>query len=113
MALTEEQERQWIAQLEGMGETQVRKLLSQDKISPAFVYLSSQWLAAKELGAELRSEASQSEQMELIRRASAAAEAQAREARRANTRATIALIIAILSIIVSAIGTLSPYWPHK
>jgi hypothetical protein len=110
MAPTPEHERQWILQLEELGVTQVRSLLENDKISPGFVHVSSQWLADKDREAEGRREASRAEQMELMRRASVAAEAQATEARRANMRATIALAIAIISIIVSAIGIWLAYW---
>lgn len=118
MALTEEQERQWIAELERMGPTQVRSLLDQDKITPALVFLSSHWLSEKDREGERREAASQSEQIALMRRAASAAELQADEARRANTKATIALIIAIASpivtAIIAAIGIWLPYWStHK
>jgi hypothetical protein len=108
------QEREWIARLEEMGPTQVRKLLDIHEISDGYVFVTSQWLAGKDRELEAKEAASKAEQMSLMRRASTAAELQATEARRANTRATIALVIAIISIIVSAIGIWMPYWSaHK
>lgn len=114
VALTPDQENQFIRDLEERGQEQVRSDLDHGKISPSVTYVASRWLAEREREAERRREASNSEQIELMRRASAAAEAQATEARRANTRATIALVMAIISIIVSAIGIWLPYWEaHK
>jgi hypothetical protein len=110
---TPEQERQWIAKLEEMGPTQVRRLLDRHEISNGFVFISAQWLADRDRKAESREEASKAEQMALMRRASIAAESQASEARRANTRATIALIMAIISIAVSTIGIWLPYWQAR
>jgi len=117
MALTPDQEREWIAQLEGMGVTLVRSELERGKISPHRVHLTATWLSAKDKEAEAGREASKSEQIELARRASeaadraaTAAELQAIEARRANKRATIALVIAIISIIATAIGTAVSIW---
>jgi hypothetical protein len=111
MALTPDQEREWIAQLEGMGVTLVRSELERGKISPHRVHLTATWLSAKDKEAEAGREASKSEQIELARRASeaadraaTAAELQAIEARRANKRATIALVIAIISIIGTAVS---------
>jgi hypothetical protein len=114
---------------------QVRSDLERDKISPAYVHLTSQWVAEKDREAETRAQASTLEQTEIARvaaaeatrasaaaekaslaaeRQAAAAERQATAAERANTRATIALVIAIISIIVSAIGALLPYWgPYR
>jgi hypothetical protein len=110
MSLTPEQERQFIAELEHMGETQARSNMDRGKISPAYVSLTAKWLGEQ----ERRREESQSEQIELMRRASAAAERQARAAERANTRSTIALAIAIFSMIITIIGILVPYWnAHK
>ena len=111
MALTPDQEREWIAQLEGMGVTLVRSELERGKISPHRVHLTATWLSAKDKEAEAGREASKSEQIELARRASeaadraaTAAELQAIEARRANKRATVALVIAIISIIGTAVS---------
>lgn len=111
---TAEQERDFVAQLEGKSIEQVKRQLDHGEVPPAFVYVASKWVSDKEREAEQRREASNSEQIVLMRRAASAAEAQATEARRANTRATIALVIAIISITVSAIGIWWPYWSaHK
>jgi hypothetical protein len=79
--------------------------MNHGRISPAFVNLTARWLADRERESKLREEASQSAQIELMRRAASAAEAQATEARRANTRATVALIIAIASAIIAIVST--------
>jgi hypothetical protein len=114
VALTPEQERLYIIELEKMGETQVRSDADHGKISPAFVYLATRWLSDKEREAKRRAEASQAEQLELTRRASEAAERQAAAAERANTRATIALVIAIASMLVTIAGIGVTYWDaHK
>ena len=111
MALTPDQEREWIVQLERTGVKLVRSELEGGKISPHLVHLTATWLSAKDREAEAQREASNSEQIELARRASEAAEraataseVQAIEARRANKRATVALAIAIISIIATAIS---------
>ena len=122
MSLTQEQERDWFAQLEGMGVPLVKSEFERGKFSPAFVHSTSVWLAAKDKEAEERREASNSAQMELARRASAAAERAATEAERAsaaaersataaerqataaeraNIRANIAIAIAIISLIIT------------
>ena len=109
-----EAERQFIAELEKQGETRVRDNLAHGHIAPAWGHVASTWLSEKERESERRREASNSEQIDLMRRASTAAERQAIAAERANTRATIALVIAILSMIVSAIGIWMPFWStHK
>lgn len=110
MALTPQQEQLFIVELKKMGKEQVRARLSHGTISEPFVPLTWDWLSAEEAEEKRRLEASNSEQIELSRRAAAAAELQAREARRATTIAAIALAMAIISIIVSAIGIWLPYW---
>ena len=99
MALTPEQERLFVIELEKKGETQVRSDSEHGKISPAFVHLASTWLAGKEREAKEREGTAKAEQIELMRRQAAAAE-------RANTRATIAILIASASVIVTLIGTI-------
>ena len=112
MSLTNEQEREYIAQLEPLSNTQVRADLDHGRIPPALVHSVSVWLSARE-------RASLSEQIETARRASdaaeraalaadraaIAAERQATAAERANTKANIALIIAIASTITMAVIT--------
>ena len=104
MAPTPDQEREWTAQLEGMGVQLVRSELDVGKIPPHWIRLTATWLSAKDKEAEARREASNAEQMELARRASEAAERAAFAAKRANIRATIALVIATVSIIATAIS---------
>jgi hypothetical protein len=118
MALTPDQEREYLAQLEGMGASLVRSDLEGGKIQPHWVSLTATWLSRKEKDAEALREASHAEQMELARQASeaaersasdaeralAAAERQASASERANTRATIALIIAFFSVVATAIN---------
>ena len=99
VGLTPEQERQYVTDLEKMGETQVRSDSELGRISPGFVHLASTWLAGKEREAKKREAASKAEQIELMRRQAAATE-------RANTRATIAILIAIASVVVTFIGTI-------
>jgi hypothetical protein len=124
VALTPQQEEAWFAELAKMGRERVRDRLDHGTISPAFESLTWDWLSKEEAEEKGRREASNSEQIEIARRASiaaeraaseatrqaTAAEAQALEARRANTRATIALIIAIVSIIATTIGTAVSIW---
>jgi hypothetical protein len=117
MALPPDQEREWTAQLEGMGVQLVRSELERGKIPPHWVHLTATWLSSKDKEAEAQREASNSEQTELARRASeaadraaTAAELQPVEARRANKRATIALAIAIVSIIATTVGTAVSIW---
>jgi hypothetical protein len=93
MALTPDQEREWIAQLECMGVQLVRSELERGQIAPHWVHSTATWLSAKDQEAEARRQASNAEQTELARRASEAAERaatagelQAKEARRANIR---------------------------
>ena len=111
MALTPDQEREYLAQLEGMGVSLVRSEFERKQIPPHLIHLTGTWLSGKDREAEARREASNAEQMELAKRASeaaeratAAAERQATAAQRANTRATIALIIAIVSVVATAIN---------
>lgn len=125
MALTPEQEWLWRAELEKLSVAQVRSDLEHNKISSAYVHVTSQWLADKDREAESREAASRREQMEIARAAAAeaarasvaaeraslaverqakAAERQATAAERANRRATIALVIAIISMIVTVSG---------
>jgi hypothetical protein len=110
-------ERDYIAQLEGLSDAQIRADLDHGRIPPAFVNSVTIWLSGRE-------RASSSEQMEIARRASdaaerastaadraaTAAERQAAAAERANTRATIALVIAIVSMIVTIISILITHW---
>jgi hypothetical protein len=110
---------QIIARLEGLGEQQVRLLVSSGGLPTSWNVRIAEWLATKDQEARRLSEASQAEQIEIARsaskaaerpaaaaeRASTAAERQALAAERANTRATIALVIAIISIIATIIGT--------
>jgi hypothetical protein len=131
MPLTEEDERQFIAHLESLGPEQVKLMLPHGKFVPAFEGIALKWLAAKDREADIRTEASQSEQIEIARRASAtaeraadaaerasaaaerqavAAERAATEAVRANKRATIALVIAVISIIATAAMTTIGIW---
>ncbi len=105
MALTPEQERLYIADLEKMGVTQVRSDRDHGRISPGFVNLASAWLSGKERQAERRKEASQAEQTEFLRRTTEATERQAIQARRANITAIWAIGIAGLSMIVTNIGS--------
>ena len=116
MALTQDQEREWAARLVSMGVSLVKSEFERGKIPPAFVFSTAAWLSAQEKEAEARREASNSEQIELARRAASeahrasaaaersaiAAERQAGAVERANARATIALVIAVASIIIAA-----------
>jgi hypothetical protein len=118
MALTNDQEQEFITGLETLGPSLARLELERGKIPPAFVHTTFLWLASKDKEAEARREASSSAQIELARSAAAeasrasaaaersavAAERQAAAAERANTRATIALVIAIASIIITAVS---------
>jgi Mg2+/citrate symporter len=115
--LNTEAERSFVADLEKMGETQVRSLLDRGQISPRFVHVASVWLSDREREAKRRIKASQFEHIEIARRASDAAvraataaeraatavEEQAAEARRANKTANTALTIAIISTIITVI----------
>jgi hypothetical protein len=47
VALTPEQERLYVIELEKMGETQVRSDSEHGRISPGYVHLASRWLAGK------------------------------------------------------------------
>jgi hypothetical protein len=120
-----EQEQQFIAlYLEPNSVDHVRRLLDRGEISSGFVHVTAQWLSDKEIEAERRKEASNSEQIELARRASEAANRaadaaeasadaarrQAKAAEKANTRATIAIVIAIASAIITAIVTVVGIW---
>jgi hypothetical protein len=114
MTLTPEQEKDWRAQLEQAGVSNMREEFNQGRIQSAYHNLTSRWLAEKEREENSRKDASIVEQIELMRRASAAAERQAMAAERANTRATIALKIAIVSAIITIIGILVTHWDvHK
>jgi hypothetical protein len=104
VVLTAEQEREWIAQLEKMGLTEAKSLRDRGEISPAYVFLTSTWIADEEREAKARAEVLQSEQMELTRRSSDAAERQATAAERANTRATIAIWVAAISAASAALS---------
>jgi thioredoxin-like negative regulator of GroEL len=106
VALTQDQERQYFDELERMGETQVRSDLDHGRVSPAYVYLASQWLSEKEREAKGQKQASLTEQMEHLRRAADAAERQAAATEQANTRATLALVISIASMAVTTIVAL-------
>jgi hypothetical protein len=104
VALIQDQEREYIAQLEQRGERQVRYELEHGLIPPAQVHLTTQWLSRKEREAKSQREISQFEQIELMRRASDAAERQAAAAEQANRKATIALWISVGSLIVAFIS---------
>jgi hypothetical protein len=125
MALTPQQESEYLTRLEGLSVSLVRSDLESGKIQPHLIHATATWLSAKEREAEARREASNAEQIELARRTSEAAERAASEAERAsaaaersataaerqagaaeraNTRATIAIVIATISIIVAAVS---------
>jgi Flp pilus assembly protein TadB len=131
VTITAEQERQFIADLERRGETQVRSDLEHGRIAEPFHDIVHRWLSERERSREatqsLQTEAairasaaaeraaSASERSSVAsERSAAAAERQAREAERANKRATIAIIIAIASLIISTVIATLPYWlAHK
>jgi hypothetical protein len=119
VALTPEQEQAYRDELKKMGKERVRASLDHGTISPVLVSIAWDWISAEEADEKRRQEISNSEQIELMRRASAAMELQAAEAARANRKATIALIIAIaspiISAIVAAIGIWMSHWDvlHK
>jgi hypothetical protein len=97
VALTDEQEREYIAALEKRGKTQIRSELDHGQIPPRFVSLASQWLSEKERESE-------HEHADVMRRTLDATERQAKAAERANTRSTIAILIAAGSVIVSLLS---------
>jgi phage terminase Nu1 subunit (DNA packaging protein) len=123
MALTPDQEREYLAELERMGVSLVRSDLEQGKIPPHWLNLTATWLSTKDREAEARRAASSVEQMELMRtateaaerasaaaeRSAAAAEKQASASERANTRSTIAIIIAIISAVAAAFNIWMAY----
>src|SRR5215813_13474397 len=109
MALTPDQEREWIARLEQMGVPAVRAEIERGKISPHWVHPTATWLFAKEREAEERREASGSAQTELARIASEAAEHATIVARRANRRASFAIAIATISLLLT-IGAAISIW---
>ena len=110
MALTQQQEEAWFAELAKMGRGQARARLTHGTISEPFVPITWDWLSKQE-AEERRRIAEEADRASIAaERAATAAERQALAAERANTRATIALAIAIISIIMSAIGIFWPYW---
>lgn len=111
---TQEQEREYVAQLEERSVGLVKRQLDQGEIPPTFVFVAAKWVSDKEREAEAEQMVMARSASDAATRAATAAERQATAAERANTRATIALTIAILSMIVSAIGIWLPYWAaHK
>jgi hypothetical protein len=111
MALTPDQEREYLAELDRMGVSLVRSEFERKQIPPHLLQLTGTWLSAKDREAEARRAASGTEQIELMRiasqaaeRATAAAERQATASEKANTRATLALIIASISFVATVIG---------
>jgi hypothetical protein len=111
MALTSDQESEWIAQLEGMGLPQARSEFERNRIPPHLVHLTATWISAKDKEAEARREASNSEQLALARRAAEAAEGsaraaeeQAKQAQKANRIAITALAGAIIATIISIVS---------
>jgi hypothetical protein len=106
VALTLEQERLYLEDLEKRGESQVRSELEHGKISPGFVHLTSTWLAGKEREVAAKKLALETQQMRLLERSATATEKQASEAQRANTRATWALALSIISLLVTIIAAL-------
>lgn len=113
---TPSDEAEIIAQMEKLGEAQVRLLVNSGQWPTHLNRTALKWLSEKDrVSAQKRLE-TEGKQTELAasandaawtsakaaERAAAAAEAQAAEARLANTRATLALIIAAVSLAVSA-----------
>jgi hypothetical protein len=113
-----EDNEEFLAYLEELGEAQVRLLMLNDDLPLSLLHVTRKWLADKDLESERLEAASTGKQIEIARsaseaawtatraaeRASSAAERQAVAAERANTRATIALAIAIISIIATIVG---------
>lgn len=131
MSLTPEQVKGFYVELTNMGKERVRASLDHGTFSPVLVSHAWDWLSEEEAKEKRRQEASNTEQMEIARRASEAAEraaseaaraaaaaerqatateVQAAEARRANKKATIALITAIVFPIITTIVAVIGIW---
>jgi hypothetical protein len=114
VALTEEQESNYFAELERAGPRQVRSDLKHNKISALLVHHASKWLAEQERESEHSNAALlrlMQQNLEATKRIAAAAEQQIAGARHAKKRATIALAMATTSMILTVLGIwLSHYW---
>jgi hypothetical protein len=124
MAPTPDQERDYVAHLDGLSSEQIRHDMTHGFIPPSFVHAVSRYLSKRELDsisdqkeialreadAADRAANAAERAASAADRAATAAELQATEARRANIRATIALTIAIISIIATTIGTAVSIW---
>jgi hypothetical protein len=97
VALTDEQEREYIGALEQKGKKQTRFELEHGQIPPRYMALASKYLSDKERESER-------EHSDVMRRTLDATERQAKAAERANTRSTVAALIATLSLIVAFIS---------
>jgi len=124
MSVTNEQAREYIAQLEPLSNAQIRSDLEHDKIPSAMVYPVTRWLSGREMLSESKQidiarRASEAAQLASVaaERAATAAERQATAAERANTKANIALAIAIISpiviAIVTVIGIMISHWDTR
>lgn len=102
MPLNEEQERQFLAELETSGEAQVRITWEHGGFSPSVSNSVIKWLAGKER-----------ETKALSSSVATATERLARAAESANTRANIAIAIAVISMIVTAIGIFISYFEAR
>ena len=80
----------FFAQLDGLGEDQVRENIAAGVYNPTRTRLAEEWLRRKDQAS--------------ARIAADSARESVREARRANTIATAAIVIAIVSIIIAVIG---------
>lgn len=67
MTLTPEQERQFHAQWDEAGETNIREDIRQGRFPPALLNLASRWLSEKERESNSRKDAFNSEQIEIAR----------------------------------------------
>ena len=116
MAITDEEEKALLAELESLGDTEVRRRVAKSIYGNQTTKrrIVDDWLAQ---GERERTFSSQDEQIDIARAArdaawsaaeaarDAAAEARAQSliAQRANTRATIGIVIAIVSAVASAV----------
>ena len=98
----------FFAQLDGLGEDQVRESIAAGVYNPTRTRLAEEWLRRKD---QERENALTREQMDIARDAAASARIAAdsaresvREAKRSNTIARTAIAIAIVSIIIAVIG---------
>ena len=99
------------AELEQLGEDEVRHRLDTNQFSLAYYSPAKRWIARRDRAeseeSERKREASQSEQISIARSAKDAAWAAALAARKANIIASAALIMATISIVVSVIAILT------